>query len=107
MNVIIWSYCACHLSSCVMIVLMLWVMKINPINSKCANRVCDNYRAQECDHTIALFCDEEVVVLLAALCEDVFAVEQVGCADGGVLVGEFFLVDAHAAALCHLFHFAL
>ena len=25
-------------------------------------------------YTIALFCDEEVVVLLAALCEDVFAV---------------------------------
>ena len=58
-------------------------------------------------YTIALFCDEEVVVLLTTLCEDVFAVEQVGCADGGVLVGEFFLVDAHAAALRHLLHFAL
>lgn len=46
-NVIIRSYYACHLSSCVMIVLMLWVVKINPINSRSANRVCDNYRVQE------------------------------------------------------------
>ena len=58
-------------------------------------------------YTIALFCDEEVVVLLAALCEDVFAVEQMCCGDEGVLVGEFFFIDAHTAALCHLLHFAL
>ena len=37
------SFVLCYDST----VLMLWVVKINPINSWSANRVCDNYRVQE------------------------------------------------------------
>ena len=51
--------------------------------------------------------DEQVVVLLASLCQDVLVVEQERGVDGHVLVGHLFLVDAHAAALGHLAHLAL
>ena len=51
--------------------------------------------------------DEEEVVFLAALGEDVFAVEKHVGRCLGVGVGDFLFVDREAALLGHLAHFAL
>ena len=53
-----------------------------------------------------LHADEEIV-LLALLCQDVFACyEVIGC-ERTVLVGEFLLVDRDTASLHHLAHLTL
>ena len=59
-----------------------------------------------------LFCflllgDEQEVVFLAALHEEVLATEEVGGSDHLVESGQFFFVEADAAALCGLAHLAL
>ena len=56
---------------------------------------------------MALFHDKQIVVFLAALGEDVLVVEQHIGAGGHVGVGQFLLVDAHAATLCEFAHLAL
>ena len=56
--------------------------------------------------SLRLDCDE-IIVLLAALHEQVFAVNQVLLGDNAVESGELFLVQADTAALRELAHFAL
>ena len=54
-----------------------------------------------------LFHDDKEIFLLALLCQDVFAIEQIGLGDFAVEGGELLLVDADASALRELAHFAL
>ena len=50
---------------------------------------------------------DEEVVLLAFLCKQVLAVDEVFAGDGALLVGEFLLVQADTATLYHFAHLAL
>ena len=53
-----------------------------------------------------LFCDEQEVVLLAALYEQVLVVEQVCGCDFLIEGCKFLLVERYATTLCHLAHLA-
>ena len=54
-----------------------------------------------------LFCDEQEVVLLAALYEQVLVVEQVCSGNFLIKSGKLLLVERYATTLSHLTHLAL
>ena len=55
---------------------------------------------------LILLHNNQEVFLLSLLCQDVFAVEKVGVGNLTVELRQFFLVDAHASALCEFAHLA-
>ena len=61
----------------------------------------------QCTDVRFLFCDDKVIVLLAFLCQEIFAIEQIIFCEFSVESFQFFLVDAHTPTLREFAHFTL
>ena len=95
--------------SCLYLLLLISLRSPRTVKDLNNLKVSIPYTIYHIPYTLYFISDDldEVIVLFAALDEDVLVVEQHVGRDGSVSIGDLLLVDGDSAALYHLAHLAL